>query len=208
MRKAEQRRNRAGQSLVEFALVLPLLLILIVNIVNFAGFFYAFIAVANASRSASDYAVMGSIAYSGTDVISGAAEADLSAPATASGTTGVQLVANMLATDMQSLPNSTSINVRLCYLDQTTSATACNVCTNNGTSPTMSCSSGSGPFATSSISDNTTGEGSQYTMTWVDVNYTYNPIVPLGFAFPGLGLGLTLPSNLVLHRQSVFRVLN
>src|ERR1035441_4552864 len=40
MKQVEQRGKRAGQSLVEFALMLPLLLILIANVVNFAGFYY------------------------------------------------------------------------------------------------------------------------------------------------------------------------
>ncbi len=40
------RSRGAGQSLVEFALVLPLLFLLIVNAINFGGFFYAWITVA------------------------------------------------------------------------------------------------------------------------------------------------------------------
>jgi hypothetical protein len=40
MKQVEQRGKRAGQSLVEFALMLPLLLLLIANVVNFAGFYY------------------------------------------------------------------------------------------------------------------------------------------------------------------------
>jgi Flp pilus assembly protein TadG len=204
MKKLEQRRDRAGQSLVEFALMLPLLLILIVNIVNFAGFFYAFIEVANASRSAGDYTIMGSIAYSGTDA-SGASAGTLKAPSD-NGSTGAQLVANMLGTDMLALPNRTSINVRLCEMNPTTNAITCNVCTN--ATSTMVCTSGSGSFTANPSPDTSTGEGTNYTLTWVDVSYAYTPFIPLAFKFPGLGLGVTLPSNLVLHRQSVYRVLN
>src|SRR5690242_7748656 len=92
------KRSREGQSLVEFALVLPMIVILIVNVVNFAGFFYAFVTVANASRSAGDYTIMGKVAYSGTDA-SGASAPALTAP-TDQGNAGAQLVANMLGTDM------------------------------------------------------------------------------------------------------------
>jgi Flp pilus assembly protein TadG len=48
-----------GQALIEYALVLPLLFLLIVNMVNFGGFFYGWITVANASRAAAQYAVLG-----------------------------------------------------------------------------------------------------------------------------------------------------
>ncbi len=207
MARIALRRNRGGNSLVEFALVLPLLFVLIANIVNFAGFFYAFIAVANASRSAGDYTIMGSIAYSGTDP-SGAAGPTLKAPSD-NGTTGAQAVANVLGNDMLSLPNGTSINVRLCELNPSSAAitsATCNVCT-NGTG-SMVCTSGSGSFSTNPSPDSSTGEGTNQTVTGVDVTTTSNPIVSTGFSIPGLGLGLTLPSNLVLHRQSVYRVLN
>jgi Flp pilus assembly protein TadG len=210
MKPIKNRRELSrGQALVEFALMLPLMLILIVNVVNFAGFFYAFIEVGNASRSAGDYTIMGSIAYSGTDP-SGASGPQLHAPSD-NGIAGAQLVANMLGTDMLSLPNRSSITVRLCELNPSsapmTNAT-CNVCNNSAGTGTMSCTAGSGSFTGNPTPDNSTGEGSNYTLTWVDVSYTYNPFIPLGFKFPGLGLGLTLPSNLVLHRQSVYRVLN
>lgn len=209
MRKGVRRRKRDGQALIEFALMLPLMLILIANIVNFAGLFHAFVAVGNASRSAGDYTIMGSIAYSGTDV-SGAAGPTLQAPS-GLGITGAQLVGNMLGTDMLSLPNRSSIKVRLCTLNPSDAAIAnatCNVCNNSAGTGTMSCASGSGSFTTNPSPDTSTGEGSLYTLTWVDVSYTYNPFIPLGFSFPSLGLGLTLPNNLVLHRQSIYRVLN
>jgi hypothetical protein len=209
MKKLEQRRKRSGAALVEFAVMLPLLLILIANIVNFAGFFCAFIEVGNASRSAGDYTIMGKIAYSGTDA-SGASGPPLSAPSD-NGSSGAQLVANMLGTDMLGLPNRSSINVRLCELNPSSAAigtATCNVCNNSAGTGTMSCTSGSGSFTANPSPDTSTGEGTNYTLTWVDVSYTYTPFIPLDFQFPGLGLGLTLPSNLVLHRQSVYRVLN
>ena len=210
MKKVEQGRKRAGQALVEFAMVLPLLLILIVNIVNFAGFFYAFTEVGNASRSAGDYTIMGSIAYSGTDA-GGASGPQLKAPSD-NGSAGAQAVANMLGTDMLSLPNRSSIVVRVCELnpsDGSGGATPnCNVCNNSAGTGTMSCSTGSGSFTTNPSPDTSTGEGATYTLTWVDVSYTYNAFIPVGFTFPGTGFRVTLPNNLVLHRQSIYRVLN
>lgn len=48
-----------GQSLVEFALVVPLLLLLIINIVNFGGLFYTWITVAHAARTGAQYMILG-----------------------------------------------------------------------------------------------------------------------------------------------------
>lgn len=203
----DRARKRKGQALIEAALVLPLLLILIANVVNFAGLYYAFVEVGNATRAAGDYTIMGTIAYSGTDA-SGASAPQLHAPSD-NGLAGAQLVANMLATDMSSLPNATSIAVRVCELNPSNAAISnatCNIC-NNGSSG-MTCAAGSGSFTVNPSPDSSTGEGGSYTLTWVDVSYTFTPFVPLSLQFPGLGLAVTLPSNLVVHRQSVYRVLN
>jgi hypothetical protein len=70
----------------------------------------------------------------------------------------------------------------------------------------MSCSSGGLTSFTNPSPNTSTGEN--FTLTWVDVSYTYNAFIPVGFKFPGIGLGVTLPNNLVLHRQSIYRVLN
>jgi hypothetical protein len=48
-----------GQALIEFALILPLLFLLILNLVNFSTYIYACITVANATRAGAQYMVMG-----------------------------------------------------------------------------------------------------------------------------------------------------
>ena len=48
-----------GQALIEYALMLPFIFLLIVNLVNFGGLFFAWITVANAARAGADYAVLG-----------------------------------------------------------------------------------------------------------------------------------------------------
>lgn len=52
-----QFRAEGGQSLVETALMLPILLLLLVGIVDFGRAFYAYIAVTNAAREGARYAV-------------------------------------------------------------------------------------------------------------------------------------------------------
>src|SRR5579862_1200823 len=66
IRPGRRRRNHcAGSAIIEFALVLPILFVLFVETINFAGFFYAFVNVGNGARAASDYWMTGNAAYSG-----------------------------------------------------------------------------------------------------------------------------------------------
>ena len=90
-------RNQ-GQALIEYLLVLPMILLLLVNVVNFGGFFYAFITVANAARAGADFAIMG-----GATVASG----HIAAPS-ASDITAV------ITAEIASLPNNPSLSVNVC----------------------------------------------------------------------------------------------
>ncbi len=56
--KSRRRRTR-GQGLVEFALVLPVLLLLIFGIIEFARIFYSWLIITNAVRTGERYAVTG-----------------------------------------------------------------------------------------------------------------------------------------------------
>ena len=213
LRLTSVRLTSRGQALIEFAFIVPLIFILVANIVNFAGFFFAFIQVGNASRSAGDYTIMGHAAYSGTDA-SGAAGPTLNAPSDG-GTSGGLLVANVLAADLAGLPNKTSVMVRVCELNPSNAAitnATCNVYSNSSGSMAAATCSGNGTPAlcsgTNPSPDTSTGEGGNYILTWVDVTYTYSAFIPLGLKFSGLNLQLTLPSSLTLHRQAVYRVLD
>ena len=89
-------RDRKGQALVEFLFILPLVLLLILNLVNFGAFFYAWITVADAARAGANYAIQG-----------GAGVASLSAPTASQVTTIVNAA-------MSSLPNASSATVTVC----------------------------------------------------------------------------------------------
>jgi Flp pilus assembly protein TadG len=91
--------NESGQALIEFALTLPMLLLLIINVVNFGGFFYAWITVANAARAGADYAVRGG--------------ASVGAMSSVTMPTGPQIVA-MIQNETSSLPNDSSLTVGVC----------------------------------------------------------------------------------------------
>ena len=161
---------KAGSSLVEFALLLPMLFLLMVNVVNFGSFFFAWITMANAARTAAQYEIMAGVT--------------VTSPRPASSTQ----IYNVVVSDISSLMNRSSLAVR--------------VCTKNGA--TITCNTtGTGTF-TNPPADAST-EASSYVMAWVDVLYTYQPVIPL-FDFPGLGVHATLPTT-TIHRQAVMRML-
>jgi Flp pilus assembly protein TadG len=75
-----------------------MVLLLLVNVVNFGGFFYAFITVANAARAGADYAIMG-----GATVASGHIAA-----------VSASQIATLITTEIASLPNNPSLSVNVC----------------------------------------------------------------------------------------------
>ncbi len=91
-----QFREDYGQALVEYVLLLPLLFLLVINLLNFAGFFYAWIAVTNASRAGADYAALG-----------GASTGSL-------GQASSSQLNTMISEDIKALPNSSGIVVQIC----------------------------------------------------------------------------------------------
>lgn len=93
---ASRALRQGGQALIEFALLLPLLFLLIMNVVNFGAFFFAWITVANAARAGADYLIMGSATVGGPV-----------------GPTADQVTA-IVTQDVSSLLNRASLQVRIC----------------------------------------------------------------------------------------------
>src|SRR5579863_9030701 len=94
----------AGQALVEFALIVPLVLILAINAVNFGGFLFAWITVAGAARSGAQYMILSS--------------ASKGAPTAA--TEGQ--IGTLVANDIFSLLNKSSLVVATCTNSAATAA--------------------------------------------------------------------------------------
>lgn len=101
-------QKRAGQALIEFALIMPLALLLAINAVNFGGYIFAWITVAGAARDGAEYMMMSS--------------ASAGSPMAA---TGSQISA-LVTSDVASLLNKASVVTSVC----TNSTTAANGCTN------------------------------------------------------------------------------
>jgi Flp pilus assembly protein TadG len=99
--------RRKGQALVEFALLVPLVFLLAVNAVNFGGYLFAWITVANAARSGADYMSMSS--------------ASVGRPTAAT----LAQITTLVTNDVASLMNRSSLVVATC----TNNTTAANGCT-------------------------------------------------------------------------------
>jgi Flp pilus assembly protein TadG len=151
-----------GQALIEYALVLPLVFLLIVNVVNFGGFFCAFIAVSNAARAGADYAIMGFPSAGNPPPLPGTAAT----------------ITNLITTDMSSLPNRASLAINICQKNSSGISTLAGTCTSMPSDPEAF-----------------------YTLTTVDVTYTYQPFIPLFSAF---GVSATIPPT-TIHRRAVMR---
>ena len=102
-REIERRRRIRGQSILEFALILPLLLLLIVNAVNFGVFMFAWITVSSAARSGAQYLMR-----------AGASAGAPQAPDPSS------QVIPLVTADCASLLNKASLQVRVCTNNNST----------------------------------------------------------------------------------------
>lgn len=112
-------RKNQGQALIEYILMLPLIFLLLVNVVNFGGFFYAFITVANAARAAGDYAIMGGATVASSHI------------AQASATQ----VTTQITNDIASLPNNASLSVNVCQNNSGTVTALAGTCSSIASDP-------------------------------------------------------------------------
>jgi Flp pilus assembly protein TadG len=169
-----------GQALIEFALVVPLLFVLIFNAVNFGGFLYSWITVSNAARAGGQYAAMG------------AAYASYPTAATLSG------IQTLIQNETSSLPGASATNpaITICENQNGTAVTY------PPTNPATACTSTAPPQDPETITGLT--GASTYTTVAIDVTYTYTPFIG---AFSSGLVGIVSPPTSV-HRRTVMRVLN
>jgi Flp pilus assembly protein TadG len=192
--------------MVETALLLPLLLMVIFNAVNFGYFFLVALNVAAAPRSGVEYSILGSA--------SPAAEL---LPATGPPTTNLT-ISYLVYQDMTgALHTPNNATVKVCTKANINSSTGLGV---NGTGSAtrancVTCTSGTSACG-SVTADTTIGadpEAPSFILHRVDVTYTFSPIIP------GTPFGLTLlPTSIcsssggkitcTFHRQVSMRVLD
>jgi Flp pilus assembly protein TadG len=170
-------KGQGGQSLVETAIALPLLLGIAFNIVNWAYLWFMVLAVSAAPRMGVQYATQG-----------GQATTTVSAP-------GTTAVSNLV---YENLTNAVA--------GATTSNVAVRVCTNakgvsgSGTSQVTTCDTFGAAFAYPAIVADP--EAPLYALDGVDVAYTFTPIIP-GAAF-SLGLPSPLTIHRKVYMRSLY----
>jgi hypothetical protein len=184
LRTAKCRRKRplhkacGGQALVEFAMIVPLLLLFVVLTVDFGGLINAWITVQNTTRAAADYAIL-----SGSS-------AGLPTQAT------VTSFQNLINADMSGLPNQSSSNPTVCVRQN-----------NNGVlltlweTPAGACLTlySPQPLDGEAIAS---GNSTRYINVAVDITYNYTSFFT-GSSFMGLPLTV-LPNS--IHQHTVMRL--
>lgn len=156
-------RSCAGQSLVEIALILPILLMIVLNAVNFGYFFLVAVNLAAAPRSGVEYSIIGSAAPAGTGLPAEVGTAnttasfltyrDITGALNAASNASVQVCSKVLGTS-----GSGSSLIAKCK-----SCTSSSSCSAPGTgSPTPSADP----------------EAPTFILNRVDVAYSFSPLIP------------------------------
>jgi Flp pilus assembly protein TadG len=159
-RKRSLAKDSRGQSLVETALLIPLLLMLILNAINFGYFLLVTLNLTSATRDGIEYAIQGS---------STPANSALPAPGALSQTTATT-VNSVIAKELGRL-NAGQLGVQVCSL---------NLGSSTGASPTTSCSTaGTTPKAVPSPdADPEAAAYPGYALNRVDIWYQFQPLIP------------------------------
>ena len=162
-----------GQSLIETAIMLPLMLFLVLNAVNFGYFFLMTINLTGASRTAGTYAIMGSSTPS-------ASVLPASGPST-----NLLSVTYLTQQDLTgAVSNPTSASIQICSpININGSGSGVN---GSGTSQKSNCvtctGSSCGAVGTGTPQPDTDPENTATTtpfvLSRVDIDYTFTPIIP------------------------------
>jgi Flp pilus assembly protein TadG len=197
MRMLKLRRDSSGQALIETALVMPFLMLLLLNVVNFGFFFIVALNLAASPRSGVEYSILGF-----------QTPASLALPQAPTGTTITSSTISYLSqqdlTGAISAPTGATIQVCSSTVGMTTT----------GISKCVSCTGTScGAAGTGSPAPDADPESPSFVLNRVDVDYVFSPPIP-GTPF-GLVL-LPLPSCSLsngsvtcrFHRQVSMREMN
>ncbi len=166
MRKSKRFSGSSGQALIETALILPLLLMIVLNAVNFGYFFLMALNITAASRSGGIYSVMGN-----------ATPATMALPKAgpATTTTTVSYLAYQDLTGAVYAP-STNAGVQVC----SSSVGILNVGTKTMQAKCATYGSvGSFPAADVDPEKNIGNTAPAFLLNRVDVAYQFSPIIPL-----------------------------
>jgi len=174
-------RGSRGQSLVETAIMLPILLLLVLNVVNFGYFFLVIVNLSGAARSAALYAIEGGATPSAGSIPSSGG----STPGTATDSVTYLIYQDLTG----ALSGATSVSVQVCSqanLDSSGAGTNtntggklrtdCETCTSSGCSP-LNGASASNSYNGGPVPDYDP-EQPGFVLNRVDIQYTVTPLFP------------------------------
>jgi Flp pilus assembly protein TadG len=168
IRKTALRRGQTGQSLVETVLMLPLLLLVLLNAVNFGYFYLVALNLTSASRTGALYAMIGSATPAGTAL----------PPATGTSPSTASYLTYQDMTGALNAPGSATIQVCSAGLGVSgtgSSQTAqCQTCTSSAAGSALAC----GAAGTGSPAPDPDPEAPAFVLNRVDVVYSFNPLIP------------------------------
>jgi len=186
-------RSISGQSLVETALILPVLLMLLFNAVNFGYYFLIAINIAAAPRSAVSYSIQGNSSPSGTA---------LPAAGPSATTTSVSYLAYQDLTGAIYSPSNTPVRVCSAVLGVSSAGTA---------KQTAKCTSYGNTYSFSSVPSDP--ESPNFVLNQVDLAYSFSPLIN-GTMFNIFTLAAPTCSSsggavtCTFHRQVAMRAMN
>jgi Flp pilus assembly protein TadG len=161
MIRRELSRNSSGQALVETALILPLLLTIVLNAVNFAFFFLMALNITSASHTSGIYSIMG-----GATPAAGALPK--AGPSTTTSTVSYLALQDLTGAVYSPTTSNTGVNVCSSVVGVSGSGSATKTtCTKTGVG---------GGFPTSADSD---PEAPSFLLGRVDVAYKFHTPIPL-----------------------------
>ncbi len=176
-------RHSSGQALVETALILPLLMLVLLNAVNFGYYYLVALNLTSASRTGSLYGMIGSATPAGTAL----------PPATGTASTTVSYLTYQDMYGSMITPFGATVQVCSAAIGLTGTGALrtalCETCTSSSSNSGSCTTTG----ATGSPAPDVDPEAPTFVLNRVDVTYTFSPIIP-GTPF-GLFLLTLCPSN-------------
>jgi Flp pilus assembly protein TadG len=171
----------SAQSLVETALLIPVLLLLVFNAVNFSYFFFVAIELTSAPHMGVEYSIQGF-----------ATPSSLSLPMATPPSSGTDVsVSSLTYADLAGLGGSSNAQIQVCTAALGAQAAGQSSCLTTVTTK-------GSPSATPHIDP----EPSAFILNQVDVWYTVSPLIPAKV------FGLTLTPSATFHRSVSMRAMN
>jgi hypothetical protein len=204
LRRPKLRQSSRGQSLIETALMLPLLLLVVCNVVNLGYFFLVIVNLTGASRTATMYSAEGS---------STPAASPLPSSGGASPTTNLLSVTYLAFQDMTgALWNPTGASVQVCSpININASHSGVNGTGANQKANCETCTSGSGcsTAGTGSPAPSADPEAPTFVLNQVDITYTFSALIPgTIFNVPLDASGLCNSGTCTFTRSARMRAMN